>query len=69
MLVNGVPWPRLAVARRRYRFRVLNGSNSRIYTLHLSDGSAWLQIGTDGGLLPNRCQAPASRCHQPNVQS
>jgi len=52
MLVNGVPWPRLAVSTRKYRFRILNGSNARPYRLALSNGNPFTLIGTDGGLLP-----------------
>ena len=29
MLVNGLPWPNLKVAKRKYRFRILNASLSR----------------------------------------
>jgi spore coat protein A len=51
-LVNGIAWPYLDVEQRKYRFRVLNGSNSRSYTLQLGDGSTgFQQIGSDGGLL------------------
>lgn len=56
-LVNGRIWPHLHVRARPYRFRVLNGSNSRIYRLFLLDehgapaNDAITQIGTDGGLL------------------
>jgi spore coat protein A len=52
ILVNGKVWPYLAVDRGWYRFRVLDGSNSRSYTLRLSDGAGLHVIGTDGGLLP-----------------
>ena len=51
ILVNGAPWPRLAVERRRYRFRILNGSNATPFTLALSSGKPLIQIATDGGLL------------------
>lgn len=51
ILVNGVVQPFLAVDAALYRFRVLNGSNSRIYKLALSNGDPLIQIGTDGGLL------------------
>jgi FtsP/CotA-like multicopper oxidase with cupredoxin domain len=51
VLVNGAPWPRLDVARRKYRFRILNASNSDGYTLALDDGQPLVQIATDGGLL------------------
>lgn len=51
ILVNGKVWPYLEVEPRKYRFRVLNASNSRTYTLNLSNGQSFFQIGTDGGLL------------------
>ena len=60
--VNGTAWPRLSVEPRQYRFRMLNGANSRYYRLKLreydeqsgetgGDGPAFVQIGTDGGLF------------------
>ncbi len=52
MLVNGTPDAWLSVDRGLYRFRLLNGSNARIYKVALSDGRAFHLIGTDGGLLP-----------------
>ena len=51
IVVNGKVWPNLDVERRQYRFRVLNGSNSRFYNLSLSNGMEFTQIGSDGGLL------------------
>ncbi|NOY57943.1 MAG: multicopper oxidase domain-containing protein [Calditrichaeota bacterium] len=57
ILVNGKPDAELSVATRAYRFRVLNGSNSRIYKLAWSDGTPLVAIGTDGGLL----QAPVQK--------
>ncbi len=56
IVVNGKVWPYLNVEPRRYRLRLLNGSNSRIYTLQLKTtggqaGPDFWQIGTDGGLL------------------
>jgi hypothetical protein len=51
VLVNGKVWPFLEVAQGKYRFRVLNGSNHRIYTFALSDHHRFHVIGTDGGLL------------------
>ena len=51
MLVNGKVWPYLDVKQGKYRFRVLNGCNSRTLTLALSNGAPFHQIGTDGGLL------------------
>ncbi|WP_346012055.1 multicopper oxidase domain-containing protein [Streptomyces sp. SID3343] len=55
-LVNGAPWPELAVAAGRYRFRLVNGSNARSYLLALCAGDSgpaavFTQIGSDGGLL------------------
>ena len=51
-LVNGKVWPFLEVEPRRYRFRILNGSNARFYNLFLDSGQQFFQIGTDGGFLP-----------------
>lgn len=51
ILVNGKVWPKLNVNRGKYRFRVVNASNSRTYQLALSNGASFHQIGTDGGLL------------------
>src|ERR1035437_609349 len=50
--VNGVYAPFKNVKSATYRFRVLNGSNGRIYNLGLSNGAAFKVIGSDGGLLP-----------------
>ena len=63
--VNGKAAPFLEVEPRKYRFRMVNGSNSRFYhmTLVSADASGksvgdpvdappFQQIGTDGGLLP-----------------
>jgi spore coat protein A len=53
ILVNGKVWPYLNVRQGKYRFRALNGSTSRTYTLALSHaGMQFFQIGTEGGLLP-----------------
>ncbi|HHO68069.1 MAG TPA: twin-arginine translocation signal domain-containing protein [Gammaproteobacteria bacterium] len=51
ILVNGTPYPRFEVANRKYRFRLLNGSNARFYNFTLSNGGRFIVIGTDGGLL------------------
>jgi spore coat protein A, manganese oxidase len=63
--VNGKATPFLEVEPRKYRFRLVNGSNSRFYHLTLVpadasgkpngkpvDAPPFRQIGTDGGLLP-----------------
>ncbi|PAZ14422.1 laccase [Streptomyces sp. SA15] len=56
--VNGVIWPHLRVAPRWYRFRVVNGANTRQFRLRLTDedgrpvpAGTVHQIGTDHGLL------------------
>ncbi|MFV1996431.1 MAG: multicopper oxidase family protein [Acidiferrobacterales bacterium] len=67
ILVNGRPDFVLPVATRPYRFRLYNGSNSRIYKLAWDDGTPLTVIGTDGGLLekpvtrPYITLAPAER--------
>jgi spore coat protein A, manganese oxidase len=63
--VNGRAAPYLEVEARKYRFRIVNASNSRFYHLALlpadaegkpngkvTDAPPFIQIGTDGGLLP-----------------
>ena len=61
-VVNGKAWPRLSVDPTTYRFRMLNGANSRFYNLTLleydessgetgGEGPPFIQIGNDGGLL------------------
>ncbi|MGH8164859.1 MAG: multicopper oxidase family protein, partial [Rhodanobacteraceae bacterium] len=57
LLVNGAIQPYFEVARRKYRFRILDSSDARIYTLALSTGDSLVQIASDGGLL----DAPVSR--------
>jgi len=51
ILVNGMTWPVLDVEPRQYRFRMLNGSDSRFYNLFLSSGQQIIQIGSDQGFL------------------
>jgi FtsP/CotA-like multicopper oxidase with cupredoxin domain len=65
-LVNGTIWPYLPVEARQYRFRILNGSNARIYRFMLLDESGTpvhhliKQLGTDGGLLGQPVDLPAN---------
>jgi spore coat protein A len=67
MVVNGFTWPYLEVEQRRYRFRFLNGCNSRFLILEADNGIPFYQIGGDQGFLPNTIQltqllmAPAER--------
>ena len=51
MCVNGAIFPHLDVANVRYRFRLLNGSNARMYRLALDSGDPFVVVGSDGGLL------------------
>jgi FtsP/CotA-like multicopper oxidase with cupredoxin domain len=51
ILANGKSQPYFPVAARKYRFRLLNGANERVFTLQL-EGAPMVQIATDGGLLP-----------------
>src|SRR5262245_22113890 len=53
MTVNLAFKPFFEVERRKYRFRILNGSVSRFFKIALSDGSPMIQIANDGNLLPN----------------
>lgn len=53
IIVNGNTWPFQVVERRRYRFRLLNGCQSRFLILDFSQipGVEVWQIGNDGGFL------------------
>lgn len=51
MVVNGKTWPYLEVQQRRYRFRLLNGCNSRFLILRMDNGLPFWQIGAEGGFL------------------
>jgi spore coat protein A, manganese oxidase len=64
IVVNGKAWPYLDVEPRKYRFRMVNGSDSRFYHMWLEavtaagapvaiPSGAVKLIGTDGGLLAN----------------
>jgi FtsP/CotA-like multicopper oxidase with cupredoxin domain len=56
IMTNGKVWPNLDVEPRQYRFRVLNGSNTRFYNLAFSNQMPFFQISTDGGYLPKPVQ-------------
>lgn len=59
IVVNGKAWPNLDVERKRYRFRIVNGSAARFYNLHFAERPMRgktpeiVQIGSDGGYLPS----------------
>ncbi|MFI8825657.1 multicopper oxidase family protein [Streptomyces sp. NPDC053431] len=61
ILANGKVAPYFEVAARKYRFRLLNGSNLRIFSLRLSDGTPLTQIASDGGLLERPVTVPVLR--------
>ncbi|MEO6816056.1 MAG: multicopper oxidase [Edaphobacter sp.] len=67
VLVNGKAMPYLEVEPRKYRLRILNGSNARFYRLAFDDDHEFHMIGSDQGLLESpvalhRLQlAPAER--------
>jgi len=75
--VNGKAWPVMDVQPRRYRFRVVNGSNARFYSMELFNqagvdmhqngpvGPAIWQIGSDGGFFNNpvKITDPANGIH------
>jgi spore coat protein A, manganese oxidase len=62
MVVNGRTWPSLTVEPHRYRFRILNGCNSRFLLLKIASNPLaerpttaalpFWQIGSEGGFLP-----------------
>jgi bilirubin oxidase len=62
IVVNGRTWPSLEVEQRRYRFRFLNGCNSRFIILKMAADPLverpapallpFWQIGAEGGFLP-----------------
>jgi spore coat protein A, manganese oxidase len=59
-VVNARIWPFVDVEPRRYRLRIVNGSQSRFYNLQFANENSgralpFAQVGTDGGLL----RAPA----------
>jgi FtsP/CotA-like multicopper oxidase with cupredoxin domain len=55
LMVNGNTWPYLDVEQRRYRFRFLNGTQSRFLILDFNEltnaGAEVWQIGNEGGFL------------------
>lgn len=66
IVVNGRTWPMLMVEPRRYRFRLLDGTNGRFLILKLVTGDPTVrpavpalpfwQIGAEGGFLPEPVQ-------------
>jgi spore coat protein A, manganese oxidase len=66
IVINGMAYPYAEIEPRRYRFLALNGSQARFFNLQLyyestlnpgepdfsKPGPAFIQIGTEGGVLP-----------------
>ena len=52
ILVNGKLSPYLEVEPRKYRIRLMNGSNGRFYRFSFGKGMGFEQIGTEQGLVP-----------------
>jgi FtsP/CotA-like multicopper oxidase with cupredoxin domain len=63
IMVNGNTWPFQTVEQRRYRFRILNGCQSRFLILDFNDipdVEVW-QIGNEGGFLAAPVNVTANR--------
>jgi len=65
ILVNGKVWPTLKVDRGKYRFRILNGSTTRTYTLSFRNITTGVTlpisvIGTEGGFYAAPRPAPSN---------
>ncbi len=66
-LVNGTPEAYFGVQKTLYRFRLLNGSNARVFKIAFSDNSPFWVIATDDGLkddsvlMTNTFLAPGER--------
>jgi spore coat protein A len=56
-VVNGAPWPYLNVQPRRYRFRLLDGSNARFYNLSFGAAKVYV-IGSDDNYLDDPVEVP-----------
>jgi FtsP/CotA-like multicopper oxidase with cupredoxin domain len=68
IVVNGKAWPYYEVEPRRYRLRLLNGSNARVYDMAFNDPKVKMwQIATENGYLDtpvelkNLVMAPGER--------
>jgi FtsP/CotA-like multicopper oxidase with cupredoxin domain len=61
ILVNGTVDPLLEVATVKTRFRMLNGANARTFEFELSNGTPFIQIASDGGLLESPIEMKSLR--------
>lgn len=62
--VNGAVQPKHRVERRKYRLRILNASNARVYELRLSTRRKMAIIGTDTWLLPQAIEVESFQLAQ-----
>ncbi len=60
LMVNGKMQPYLDVEPRRYRLRLMNGSNGRFYRFSLAGKNEFQVIANDQGLLRSRARAARS---------
>jgi len=51
ILINGTYSPHVAIGEERVRFRLLNGSNARVYKVGFADDREFDLIATEGGML------------------
>ncbi len=51
IVVNGKAWPNMNVKQGQYRFRILDSSSARFYTISFSNGMQFTKIGSDGGYM------------------
>ncbi len=73
IVINGMAFPELTLKPGLYRFRMLNGTQSRVFNLQLyhedtlnagepnlaAPGPNFIQIGTEGGFLPQPAVVPS----------
>ena len=66
IMVNGATWPFLTVEQRRYRFRFLNGCDSRFLILSFASipGVTVWQIGNEGGFLAAPVNVTATQANR-----
>ena len=48
MLVNGISYPQLEVRNRKYRFRILDGSNARVFSLRILSSEDFWRLQKNG---------------------
>lgn len=56
ILVNGAHDPHLEVSHELVRFRILNGSNNRLFNFGFTDSRPFWHVATDGGFVPHPYQ-------------